>query len=48
MKKKIYNCPDCELVSIRIEKKFLASTDQQYSSAHAIEDMNYDGSELDW
>lgn len=45
MKKKIYNYPDCELVSIRIEKKFLAS---QYSSAPAIEDMNYDGSELDW
>ena len=40
--------PKCEVVKVRTEQQFLASTEKQYQMGPGIEDMDYDGSELEW
>lgn len=43
-KTKLYLPPKCEVVKVRTEQQFLASTEKQYQAG----DMDFDGSELDW
>lgn len=47
-KTKLYLPPECEVVNVRTEQQFLTSTEKQYQTGPGIEDMDYDGSELEW
>ena len=47
-KTKLYLPPKCEVVKVRTEQQFLASTEKQYQAGLGIYDMDFDGSELDW